>query len=72
VKINTPVTAIFRGYLASDPNTVGQGPYKLILRGVKRKGRLLEGQLSIARPQNLRVLREVYDMVRFPSLLQVS
>jgi hypothetical protein len=72
VKINTPITAIFRGYLASDPNTVGQGPYRLVLRNVKRSGRLLEGSLSIAKPQNLRVLREIYDMVRFPSLLAVS
>jgi hypothetical protein len=71
-KINTPITAIFRGYLASDPSTVGQGPYKLILRNVKRKGGILEGQLAIARPQAMRVMREVYDMVRFPSLLQVS
>jgi hypothetical protein len=71
-KINTEITAIFRGYLASDPEVVGQGPYKLRLLNVKRKGHLLEGQLSIARPQNLRVLREVYDMVRFPSLLAVS
>jgi hypothetical protein len=72
VKMNTPIQAIFRGYLASDPNMVGQGPYKLILRAVKRKGGILEGQLAIARPQNMRVMREVYDMVRFPSLLQVS
>ncbi|NBJ13347.1 DUF1833 family protein [Microvirga arsenatis] len=72
VKMNTPIQAIFRGYLASDPNTVGQGPYKLILRSVKRKGSILEGQLAIARPQNMRVMREVYDMVRFPSLLQAS
>jgi len=72
VKVNTPITAIFRGYLASDPNTVGQGPYKLILRNVKRTARQLEGQVTIARPQNMRVMREVYDMVRFPSLLQAS
>jgi len=72
VKINTPIEAIFRGYLASDPETVGQGPYRLILRSVKRTGRLLEGQLAIAKPQSMRVLREVYDMVRFPSLLAVS
>jgi uncharacterized protein DUF1833 len=72
VKLNQPIQAIFRGYLASDPNTVGQGPYKLILRNVKRTARQLEGQLAIARPQNMRVMREVYDMVRFPSLLQVS
>ena len=72
VKMNQPIQAIFRGYLASDPNTVGQGPYSLVLRNVKRTSRLLEGQLSIAKPQNLRVLREVYDMVRFPSLLAVS
>jgi len=72
VKLNTPIQAIFRGYLSSDPNTVGQGPYRLILRNVKRTARQLEGQLSIARPQNMRVMREVYDMVRFPSLLAVS
>jgi hypothetical protein len=72
VKLNVPIIAIFRGYLVSDPDTVGQGPYRLILRNVKRKGSILEGQLSIARPQNMRVMREVYDMVRFPSLLQVS
>ncbi len=72
VKMNQPIEAIFRGYLASDPNTVGQGPYKLILRSVKRTARQLEGQLAIAKPQNQRVLREVYDMVRFPSLLAVS
>jgi hypothetical protein len=39
---------------------------------VKRTARQLEGQLAIARPQNMRVMREVLDMVRFPSLLQVS
>lgn len=72
VKINTPIQAIFRGYLASDPNTVGQGPYRLVLRSVKRRGSLLEGSLSIARPQNQRVLREVYDMQRFPALLSAS
>jgi len=72
VKLNTPIQAIFRGYLASDPNTVGQGPYRLILRSVKRTARQLEGQLAIARPQNMRVMREVYDLLRFPSLLQVS
>lgn len=72
VKVNTPIQAIFRGYLASDPGTVGQGPYKLVLRSVKRRGSLLEGSLSIARPQNLRVLREVFDMQRFPALLAAS
>ncbi|MCB5173640.1 DUF1833 family protein [Microvirga lenta] len=72
VKMNTPITVIFRGYLASDPDTVGQGPYKLILRSVKRRGSLLEGSLAIAKPQNLRVLREVFDMQRFPALLAAS
>ncbi|MDF2809499.1 MAG: hypothetical protein K0S56_530 [Microvirga sp.] len=72
VKINTPITAIFRGYLASDPTTVGQGPYTLVLRNIKRTGRQLEGSLAIAKPQNMRVLREIYDMERFPSLLAVS
>ena len=72
VKVNTPIQAIFRGYLASDPDTVGQGPYKLVLRSVKRRGSQLEASLSIARPQNLRVLREVFDMQRFPSLLAAS
>lgn len=71
-KLNTAVQAIFRGYLASDPTTVGQGPYKLTLRNVKRASGALEGSLTIASPQNLRVLREVYDMVRFPALLQAS
>jgi len=72
VTMNTPIQAIFRGYLASDPDTVGHGPYKLVLRSIKRAGGLLVGSLSIAKPQNQRVLREVYDMVRFPSLFAVS
>jgi hypothetical protein len=71
-KLNEPVRAIFRGYLASDPQTVGQGPYNLVLRQVTRRNGSVEGSLSIAQPRNLRVMREVYDMVRFPSLLQVS
>jgi hypothetical protein len=69
---NEPIVAIMRGYLASSPNIVGRGPFRLVLRSVKRTGSLLEGSLLIARPQDLRVLNEVYDMVRFPGLLQAS
>lgn len=72
VKGNESIIAMVRGYLASDPNTVGQGPYRLVLRNVKRTGAAVEGSLLIARPQDLRVLNDVYDMIRFPSLLQAS
>jgi len=71
-KSNEPIKVIFRGYLASDPDTVGQGPYHLFLRRVRVKGSILEGMLSIARTQDIRVIKETYDMVRFATLLQVS
>lgn len=68
-KLNESVVAIFRGYLASDPGTVAHGPFRLLLRNVKRKGARLEGTLTIADPGKLRVMREIYDSVRFTSLL---
>lgn len=37
VTMNQTVKVIFRGYLASDPTTVGQGPYTLELRNVTRR-----------------------------------
>lgn len=71
-KLNESVVVIFRGYLKSDPTTVGHGPYRLLLRNVKRKGSKLEGTLTIADPTRLRVLREIYDNARFPALMVAS
>ncbi|KMO20386.1 DUF1833 family protein [Methylobacterium platani] len=71
-KLNEPVIVIFRGYLLSDPDTVGFGPFRLQLRNVKRKSSRLEGALVIADPTKLRVMREIYDQVRFPALLAAS
>lgn len=68
-KLNEPVIVIFRGYLASDPDTVGHGPFRLLLRSVKRKGARLEGTLTMADPTKLRVMREIYDNARFPALM---
>lgn len=68
-KTNENVVVVFRGYLASDPNTVGQGPYRLVLRNVKRKGGRLEGTLTIADPSKFRVMKEIYDNARFPALM---
>lgn len=68
-KLNESVIVIFRGYLLSDPGTVGHGPFRLLLRNVKRKGARLEGTLTIADPTRLRVMREIYDQVRFPALM---
>jgi hypothetical protein len=68
-KLNESVIVIFRGYLLSDPDTVGHGPFRLLLRNVKRKGARLEGTLTIADPTKLRVMREIYDNARFPALM---
>ncbi|WP_132254744.1 DUF1833 family protein [Methylobacterium segetis] len=68
-KLNESVVVIFRGYLRSDPSTVGHGPFRLLLRNVKRKGARLEGTLTIADPTKLRVMREIYDQARFPALM---
>lgn len=68
-KLNESVVVIFRGYLASDPDTVGHGPFRLLLRSVKRKGARLDGTLTMADPTRLRVMREVYDSQRFPALM---
>lgn len=68
-KLNESVVVIFRGYLKSDPDTVGHGPFRLLLRNVKRKGARLEGTLTIADPTRLRVMREIYDQARFPALM---
>lgn len=71
-KLNESVVVIFRGYLKSDPTTVGHGPFRLLLRNVKRKGSKLEGTLTIADPTRLRVMREIFDNARFPSLMVAS
>lgn len=71
-KLNESVVVIFRGYLATDPNTVGHGPFRLLLRNVKRRGSKLEGTLTIADPTKLRVMREIYDNARFPALMVAS
>lgn len=68
-KLNESVVVYFRGYLLSDPTTVGQGPFRLLLRSVKRKGSTLEGTLTMADPSKLRVMREIYDNARFPALM---
>ncbi|ABY31921.1 hypothetical protein Mext_3538 [Methylorubrum extorquens PA1] len=68
-KLNESVVVIFRGYLASDPDTVGHGPFRLLLRSVKRKGARLDGTLTMADPTKLRVMREIYDSQRFPALM---
>lgn len=68
-KLNESVVVIFRGYLASDPDTVGHGPFRLLLRSVKRKGARLDGTLTMADPTKLRVMREIFDANRFPSLM---
>lgn len=68
-KLNESVVVIFRGYLLSDPDTVGHGPFRLLLRNVKRKGARLEGTLTIADPTKLRVMREIFDQARFPALM---
>jgi hypothetical protein len=65
---NEPIRASFRGYLASDPGTVGLGPYSLVLRGVRCKGSVLEATLTSAMPRQTRVLADVFDAVRFPAL----
>lgn len=70
--MNQPIQVVFRGYLASDPDTVGQGPYHMTMMSVTSKNRTLEGTVSLARTKHLRVLREVYDMERFATLLAVS
>lgn len=71
-KANESVRVIFRGYLYSDPDTVAHGPFRLLLRNVKRRSARLEGTLTIADPTRLRVMREIFDQVRFPSLLVAS
>lgn len=71
-KLNESVVVLFRGYLKSDPNTVGHGPFRLLLRNVKRRGAKLEGTLTIADPTKLRVMREIYDNARFPALMVAS
>lgn len=68
-KLNESIVVFFRGYLLSDPTTVGQGPFRLLLRSVKRKGSTLQGTLTMADPTKLRVMREVYDAQRFPALM---
>ena len=68
-KLNEPVIVIFRGYLASDPDTVGHGPFRLQLAQVKRRGARLEGVLVISDPTRLRVMREIFDQARFPALM---
>lgn len=68
-KLNESVVVFFRGYLLSDPTVVGQGPFRLLLRSVKRKGSTLEGSLTMADPSKLRVMREIYDNARFPALM---
>ena len=68
-KLNEEVIVIFRGYLLSDLTTVGHGPFRLLLRSVKRKSVRLEGSLTIADPTKLRVMREIYDSARFPALM---
>lgn len=68
-KLNESIVVYCRGYLLSDPTTVGQGPFRLLLRSVKRKGSRLEGTLTMADPTKLRVMREIYDNQRFPALM---
>ncbi len=70
--LNAPLLVIFRGYLASDPDTVAQGPFRLQLRNVRRKGPSLTGSLVVASPGDLKFLRRVYDMVSFPALMAAS
>jgi hypothetical protein len=72
VSLNEPVKVIFRGYLVSDPTTVGQGPYTLAMRNVTRSGTSLQGKLIVASPGELKFLRRVYGMTDFPSLLAAS
>ena len=69
---NTPMLVIFRGYLMSDPDTVGQGPFRLHLRNIKRKGATLTGNLVVASPGELKFLRRVYDMHAFTALMAAS
>ncbi|WP_018261882.1 DUF1833 family protein [Methylobacterium sp. WSM2598] len=71
-RLNEPVVCIFRGYLLSDPTTVGHGPFRLQLRSVRRRGARLEGSLVISDPTKLRVMREIYDQIRFPALMVVA
>ncbi|WP_437871404.1 DUF1833 family protein [Methylorubrum extorquens] len=68
-KLNESMVVIFRGYLASDPDTVEHGPFRLLLHSVKRKGARLDGTLTMADPTKLRVMREIYDSQRFPALM---
>lgn len=68
-RINSPVLAIFRGYMASDPTAVAYGPFRLELRTVSRRLTYLEGSLVVASPGDLKFLRRVYDMRSFPSLM---
>lgn len=70
--LNENVICIFRGYLASDPNTVGRGPHRLSLRNVKRRSTSLSGALIAGIPRNKTVLSDVYDMTRFKSLISFS
>lgn len=72
VKENEPVRVIFRGYLHDDPDTVALGPYSLYLRHVKRRAAALEGSLIVADPRNQRVIKDVYDMDRFPALMAAT
>lgn len=70
IQINEPIRVRFRGYLASDPETVGLGPYEMVLRGARFRGALLEASITTAMPRNMRVLTDVFDTVRFPALTQ--
>ena len=72
VKVNEAVRVIMRGYLASDTNTVGLGPYALYLRNVKRTVTSLEGALIVANPRDRRVINDVYDMERFAALMAAA
>ena len=72
VSHNEPITVIMRGYLSSDPDTVAHGPFQLNLRQVTRRNAVIEGTMTIARTQDARFLRRIYDMDGFPALLGVS
>lgn len=71
-EMNSPLIVIARGYAVSDPDTVGEGPYKLEMRNVTRVGSSLTGNLIIASPGELKFGRLVYGMTTFPALMAAS
>lgn len=72
VELQSEIVVIVRGYLPSRPTEVGFGPFRGVAKTVRVLGPSAEMNVVIADPYDRKFGREVYDMVRFPSLLAVT